>query len=55
LRDVRKPGRIFLLTRWVSRAHFQAYLRSDDFKNTHKNPHAKAEAGGFYQLELIPC
>jgi heme-degrading monooxygenase HmoA len=39
LRDIRGNGRYVLLTRWQSRDHFTAYMRSGDHERAHARHH----------------
>lgn len=39
LRDIRGTGRYVLLTRWQSRDHFTAYMKSGDHERAHARPH----------------
>lgn len=49
LADRRTAGRYLMITRWASREHFLAYLRSDDHRASHARmptgPHAPRAAG----------
>lgn len=57
LRDVRKPGRYLLLTRWESQQDFHRYLKSPSFKQAHKRQHkgVSEPAGGapLRQFEVV--
>lgn len=57
LRDVGGRGRYLLVTRWASREHFRAYLKSADFKLAHARQHPGIEeaSGGapLRQLETV--
>jgi len=39
LREVGNSGRYVLLTRWRTKAHFRAYLKSADFRFAHGRQH----------------
>lgn len=43
LRDVRRPGRYLLLTRWRSRDDFRRYMKSADFRAAHARQHDGVE------------
>lgn len=57
LRDIHRPGRYVLLTRWRNRESFRAYLTSADFKAAHQKQHDGLEEsiGGapLRQLEQV--
>ena len=48
LRDLQKPGRFVLITRWQEQKQFHAYLRSPHFKLAHQrqHPHVSEPKGG---------
>ena len=57
LRDVHRPGRFVLMTRWRDRAAFSAYMRSRDFKTALQRQHdgIEEQVGGapLRQLETV--
>jgi heme oxygenase (mycobilin-producing) len=56
LRDRREPTRLLMVTRWESREHFRAYMRSDDHRRSHAripDGPLRPRAAGFDEFDQV--